>query len=90
MALVDVEGQLFAPPEYELALLELWLPDRATLALAYDTHRPYPAALLDEVRPAYWLFTWMEWAYCLRTLLHEEPAALELEARLAQLARQII
>jgi hypothetical protein len=47
--LVDVEGHLFAPPEYELVLLEPWLSDRAALARAYERHRPYPTALLDEV-----------------------------------------
>jgi hypothetical protein len=89
-AMVDVEGYLFAPPEYEVALLELWIPDRAALARAYECHRPHPAQLLEEVRPAYWLFTWMEWAYCLRTLIHDQPAALKLEWRLAQLARQLV
>jgi hypothetical protein len=88
-ALVDVEGHLFAPPEYELALLEIWVADWATLARAYERHRPHPAALLDEVRPAYWLYTWLEWAYCMRTLIHDEGEALKLEARMAQLARQL-
>jgi hypothetical protein len=89
-AMVDVEGHLFAPPEYELTLLEIWLPDWPALARGYERHRRHPADLLDEVRPAYWLFTWLEWAYCLRTLLHDEPAALKLEGRLAQLARQLV
>jgi hypothetical protein len=42
------------------------------------------------VRPAYLLFTWLEWVYCLRTLVHDEVAAVALEARLAQLARQLV
>jgi Ser/Thr protein kinase RdoA (MazF antagonist) len=88
-AMVDVEGHLFAPTEYELALLEVWIADRATLAQAYERHRHHPAALLEEVRPAYWLFTWMEWAYTLRTLIHDQTSALELEQRLAHLAGQI-
>jgi hypothetical protein len=89
-ALVDIEGHLFAPAEFELAVLQLWLPETRPLAHAYERHLPWPRALLEQVRPAYWLFTWLEWIYCLRTLAHDDERARALEQGAARLARQIV
>jgi hypothetical protein len=41
---------------------------------------------MAEVRPAYWLYTWMEWCYCMHTLLHDSARAQELERGLVDLA----
>jgi hypothetical protein len=84
-AMLDVEAHLWAPPEYELAMVELWIDDFAALRTAYERHAEWPPAYAD-VRGAYALATWMEWAYCLHTLLHDATAARALEARLPSLA----
>jgi hypothetical protein len=85
-AMVDVEGHLWAPPEYELAMALIWLRDEEMFRTAYERHFPWPRAM-EAVRPAYTFMTWMEWAYCSRTLLQDEAGAEAAERQLAQLLR---
>lgn len=81
---VDVEGHLWAPREYELAVTELWIRDLAAFRTAYEEHLPWPERL-EETRRAYHAFTWMEWIYCLHTLLHDHDGATRLELALRRL-----
>jgi Ser/Thr protein kinase RdoA (MazF antagonist) len=92
-AMVDVEGHLWAPAAYELAMVEIWIgggtdgaTEKAALRAGYEEVALYPGALLDAVRPAYQLMTWMEWAWCSRTLVGDEAGALSAEEQLAHLS----
>jgi fructosamine-3-kinase len=87
--LIDVEAHLWAPPEYELAMVELWMPDKAAFRAAYEEHLSWPG-VLDAVRPAYWFFTWMEWIYCVHTLLHDPQKAAGMEEKLGALCREVM
>jgi fructosamine-3-kinase len=85
-ALLDVEAHAWAPPDYELAMIELWLEDFDALKASYARSSPWPRAY-DRVRGAYAISAWMEWAYCLHTLMHDTAGARALEARVPGLAR---
>ena len=87
--MVDIEAHLWAPPEYEVAMLELWARDAAAVRLGYERHARWPETL-DAVRPAYWLMTWMEWLRFTYTLRHDPNAAVDLERKLAQLCRNLV
>ena len=87
--MVDVEAHLWAPREYELATVELWARDPEDFRRAYADCLPWPDGM-NEVRPAYYFFTWMEWIYCLHTLLHDNENAAALEEKFAALCRQIM
>lgn len=82
--LIDVEGQLWAPPEYELTVAEMWVTQSMRFRTAYIEHAAWPETYM-ETRAAYVAFTWMEWIYCLHTLLHDSGRAVTLERRLAAL-----
>ena len=84
-AFIDLEAHLWAPPELELAVVELWVGDKDAFWRAYLEHAEAPEAM-DEVRAAYWLYTWMEWCYCLHTLLHDSARGRELEDGLIKVA----
>ena len=58
--MIEVESHLWAPREWELVAVLLWISDPDALRSAYEAHLPWPAAM-DEVRPAYSLYTLMEW-----------------------------
>ena len=88
-AMVDVEAHLWGPREYELATVELWARDQEDFRRAYTDCLPWPG-VMEQVRPAYWFFTWMEWIYCLHTLLHDPEKAAALEGKFAVLCRQIM
>ena len=81
-AMIDIEGHLWAPAAYELAMVEIWIgggtdgvAERTALREGYAEASPYPAALLDVARPAYQLMTWMEWMNCNYTLLNNREEA---------------
>jgi len=76
--MIDVEAHLWAPQEYELTMVELWIQAVDAFRSGYSAYRPWPAAI-DRVRPAYSFMTWMEWIYCSYTLLHDEASAVALE-----------
>ncbi len=82
-AMVDIEGHLWAPIEYELAMVEMWVQHPANLRAGYEQVTAWPAAL-EQARPAYQFMTFMEWIYCVYTLLHKPEEAAELEQVLAQ------
>jgi hypothetical protein len=86
-AMVDLEAHLWAPRELELAVVELWVGHVDAFWKSYLEHASRPATM-DDARPAYWLYTWMEWCYCMHTLLHDPVRALELERGLVELARR--
>lgn len=85
--MVDLEAHVWAPREYELAIVELWLRDLDTFRTAYERHLPWPEGM-EGVRIAYWLFTWMEWIYCVHTLVHDDSRAEQLERRLTELVHE--
>lgn len=60
--------------------------DFDTVRRAYERHAPWPRTYGD-VRGAYMLATWMEWAYCLHTIVHDDGRARGLEEQLVWLAR---
>ena len=82
-AMIDVEAHLWAPRAYELTMIEIWLPDFGLFNESYSAHLDWPSEM-ELVRPAYWLMTIMEWIYCSRTLMHDDAAADQLEARLPE------
>jgi hypothetical protein len=43
-----------------LAAVQLWISDVGALRTAYEAYLPWPV-VMDEVRPAYWLYALMEW-----------------------------
>lgn len=87
-AMVDVEGHLWAPREYELAMAELWLGDhRGELWAGYEPRLARPAAQ-DAVRDAYQWMTWMEWIYCDYTLQNNPVQAAVMENLLADKCRE--
>ncbi len=85
--MIDIEAHLWSPRAYELTMVEIWLRDFDQFQDTYSAHLDWPAEM-DAVRPAYWLMTLMEWAYCLRTLMHDDHAAAELEAQLPDVCRR--
>ncbi len=87
--MVDIEAHLWAPPEYEVAMLELWARDVAGLRQGYEQHARWPETL-DAVRPAYWFMTWMEWLRFTYTLRHDRSAAAGLEGKLTELCRKLV
>lgn len=84
--MLDVEAHLWAPRAYELAMVELWVEDFDAVRAAYERHAPWPRTYGD-VRGAYMLATWMEWAYCLHTIVHDDGRARGVEEQLVWLAR---
>jgi hypothetical protein len=94
-SMVDIEGHLWGPGAYELAMVEIWLgggtsgeAEKAALRQGYEGVAPYPAALLNETRPAYQLMTWLEWMYCNYNLLHNEEEARGIEPQLIRLCER--
>lgn len=83
-AMVDVEGHLWAPREYELAMVELWLgSQRCAMWAGYERAAERPTAQ-PAVRDAYQWMTWMEWTYCNYTLLNDPAEARRMEELLAE------
>ena len=87
--MVDIEAHLWAPPEYELAMAGLWVRDQGAFREAYGEHRPWPEPMA-QVHPAYGFFTWMEWIYCLHTLLHDHQGATALEEKFRILCGEVM
>lgn len=87
--MVDVEAHLRAPREYELAMVELWVRDVDAFQKAYRAHLAWPETM-DCVRPAYQFLTWMEWIYCLHTLIHDHQKAAALERHLGSLCARVM
>jgi fructosamine-3-kinase len=87
--MIDVEAHLWAPQEYELTMVELWLQDVDAFRRGYSAYRPWPAAM-DQVRSAYTFMTWMEWIYCSYTLLHDEARAVALEQHVVEQCGRLV
>ncbi len=85
--MIDVEAHLWAPRAYELTMIEIWMADFRLFKESYSARLQWPPEM-ESVRPAYWLMTIMEWIYCLRTLVHDDDAADQLEARLPSLCHR--
>lgn len=87
-AMIDVEGHLWGPREWELATVELWLQNGSAFRKAYTSRHAWPPAM-EAVRPAYQFYTWMEWIYCNYTLLHDEAGAAALERHLVERSESV-
>ncbi len=86
-AMVDVEGHLWAPREYELAMVELWIGHQAPDFWAgYEDVQPRPRRQA-QVRDVYRWMTWMQWTLCDYTLLGNPARARHMEERLAEMCR---
>jgi hypothetical protein len=87
--MIGVEAHLWAPQEYELTMVEIWLQAVDAFRSGYIAYRPWPAAM-DQVRPAYMFMTWMEWIYCSYTLLHDEASAIALEQHVVEQCERLV
>jgi hypothetical protein len=83
-AMIDIEGHLWAPVEYELAIVSLWMRPFETVKAAYEEHVAWPSAF-DEVSDVYRNFTWMQWIYCMRFLTPNPTVVEGLEKQLMQM-----
>lgn len=76
---VDVEGHLYAPAEWELTTIQMWITHARALRNGYETHRPWPDSM-DDVRDAYATYTLLEWLVCTRDLMDSPAEVANLEA----------
>ncbi len=77
----DVEGHLWAPAEWELTTVLMWLPHPRAFRDAYEAHRPWPIAM-DGVRDAYATYALLGWLVCARDLVESPMEVSNLEALL--------
>lgn len=80
-AMIDIEGHLWGPVEYELAIVSLWVRNFDAFKLAYAAEGPWPSAY-EATADAYRVFTWLQWLYCMRVLTPNEETARNLEEKL--------
>lgn len=82
--MIEVEAHLWGPREYELAAVQCWISDREAFRTAYERHYPWPA-VMEEVQPAYGLFSFMERTIRCHTSPSSPTGAAALEQRLREL-----
>lgn len=83
---VDIEGHLWAPPEWELASVLAWVRHERAFRDAYRRFSPWPLTM-SKVRPAYTCYTYLEWIYCLRHMTNRQKEVETLEEALARLLK---
>ncbi len=76
---VDIEGHLFAPAEWELTTILMWMPYPKAFRQGYERHRLWPESM-DDVRDAYATYTLLEWIRCTRSMMNRPEDASALEA----------
>lgn len=76
---VDVEGHLWAPAEWELSTILLWMPHSNAFRNAYERHRSWPEGM-DAAQDAYTLYTLMEWLVRTRDRMDSPAEVANLEA----------
>lgn len=83
---VDIEGHLWGPADWELAILDLWVREPDALRSGYLSQHSLPARF-DETKAAYHCFTLMQWMYCVRYMMGKPDDAVRLESHLADRCR---
>lgn len=80
---VDIEGHLWAPAEWELAVVSMWIPHTQAFRRGYGLHRAWPEAM-EDVSEAYIVYTFLEWILCVRTMMDRPQEVADLERCLLQ------